>query len=86
MSSGFFDHELSTDGAPSVDTHNTAKQTMMKRAYIKPEMTIEDIQPESVLATSNEYMGSVETPGTDDDFNANDRRGTWGNLWDESSK
>jgi hypothetical protein len=58
----------------------------MKKAYIKPEFIIENILLESVLAVSSENMGSNETPGTDDDFNANDRRGTWGNLWDESSK
>jgi hypothetical protein len=34
-----------------------------------------------MLSASNDHMGSVETPGTDDDFNANGRRGTWGNLW-----
>lgn len=76
-----FDHESSTDGAPSVDDHNTEKKQIMKKAYIKPEITIEDIEPESMLSASNDHMGSVETPGTDDDFNANGRRGTWGNLW-----
>lgn len=54
----------------------------MKKEYIKPEIIIENILLESMLATSNEYMGSVETPGTDDDFNANDRRGTWGDFWE----
>lgn len=55
----------------------------MKKAYIKPEIMTEDIIPSSMLALSKENMGSNETPGTDDDFNANNRSGTrWGNLWD----
>ena len=53
----------------------------MKKAYIKPEFIIENILLESMLAVSSENMGSNETLGTDDDFNANGRRGTWGNLW-----
>lgn len=54
----------------------------MKKEYIKPEMVIENLQPESMLAASSEGMGSNETPGTDDDFNAPGRRGSWGNLWE----
>ena len=53
----------------------------MKKEYIKPELGIEDIQFESMLALSNEGMGSNETPGTDDDFNTNHRRDSWGDLW-----
>lgn len=53
----------------------------MKKAYIKPKIMIEDIIPLSMLAVSIENMGSNETPGTDDDFNAPGRRGNWGNLW-----
>ena len=54
---------------------------MKKKEYIKPEATVEEIEGESMLALSNVGMGSNETPGTDDDFNANGRRGVWGDLW-----
>lgn len=56
----------------------------MKKEYIKPEITMEIVMLESICTVSDnrESMGSNETPGTDDDFNANDRRGGWGNLWD----
>ena len=57
----------------------------MKKEYIKPEMVMEIVILESMFATSSDYsegMGSNETPGGPNDFNANDRRGTWGSLWD----
>ena len=55
----------------------------MKKEYIKPEIITVDILPESMLALSTESMGSNEKPGTNDDFNANERHsGRWGNLWD----
>ena len=54
----------------------------MKKEYIKPEIIIENIQFESMLALSTENMGSNEKPGDQNDFNANKRRGTWGNLWE----
>ena len=62
------------------------RNIFMKKAYIKPKIMIEDIIPLSMLATSNEYMGSNETPGTDDDFNAPGRRGSWGNLWNDKGE
>ena len=55
---------------------------MMKKKYIKPKIEIENLQPEAMLAVSNEGMGSNETPGGDEDFNTNRRRGVWGNLWE----
>ena len=55
----------------------------MKKEYIKPEMVMEIVILESMFATSySEGMGSNETPGGPNDYNANDRRGTWGSLWD----
>ena len=59
----------------------------MKKEYIKPDIAVEElVLPEAMLASSydDEYtegMGTVDTPGTDDDFNTNKRRGEWGNLW-----
>lgn len=55
----------------------------MKKEYIKPEIITVDILPESMLALSTENMGSNETPGGPNEFNANERHsGSWGNLWD----
>ena len=49
-------------------------------------MVMEIVILESMFATSSDYsegMGSNETPGGQDDFNANERHsGSWGNLWD----
>lgn len=54
----------------------------MKKEYIKPEIVTEIIILESMLANSpSEGMGSNETPGGDNDFNAKGRRGVWGDLW-----
>ena len=55
----------------------------MKKEYIKPEFVAVCVVAESMLALSDnrEHMGSNETPGGDDDFNAGAHRGTWGNLW-----
>ena len=55
----------------------------MKKEYIKPEFVAVCVVAESMLALSDnrENMGSNETPGTDDDFNASSHRGEWGSLW-----
>ena len=46
--------------------------------YIKPEILITELQPDTMLALSvgieQEENGSADT---------NNRRGTWGNLWGE---
>jgi hypothetical protein len=57
----------------------------MKKEYIKPEFVAVCVVAESMLALSDgrENMGSNETPGDQDDFNAGAHRGTWGNLWTE---
>ena len=56
----------------------------MKKEYIKPWATMEYFVTETMLATSgnnSEGMGGNETPGGDDDSNANAHRGEWGTLW-----
>ena len=55
----------------------------MKKEYIKPEFVAVRVVAESMLALSDnrENMGSNETPGGPDDFNAGAGRGEWGNLW-----
>jgi hypothetical protein len=55
----------------------------MKKEYIKPKVVAVCVVAESMLVISDniENMGSNETPGGDDDFNAGTHRGEWGNLW-----
>ena len=50
----------------------------MKKTYIKPEMNVEEVLLEGMLAASvmNITNEEVEEAAT------NDRRGSWGNLWD----
>ena len=55
----------------------------MKKEYIKPKVVAECVVVESMLALSDnrENMGSNETPGGPDAFNAGACRGEWGSLW-----
>ena len=55
----------------------------MKKEYIKPKVVAVCVVAESMLALSDnrENMGSNETPGGPDDFNAGAGRGEWGSLW-----
>lgn len=55
---------------------------MEKKKYITPVMEIAELEVVNMLATSNKDF-NVSDETTDSDANmANDRRGTWGNLWD----
>ena len=53
----------------------------MKKEYIRPEIAMEVIITEYMLALSKENMGSNETPGGQDDFNISSSRGEWGTIW-----
>ena len=51
----------------------------MKQNYIKPEVTVEEIAVESMLAASTDRIpvgGSEIKPSA-----TNGRRGEWGDLW-----
>ena len=52
----------------------------MKQNYIKPEMTVEEITVETMLAMSTDRIpvGDGTKPPA-----ANGRRGEWGDLWYE---
>ena len=52
----------------------------MKQHYVKPEVTVEELAAESMLATSTDRIpvGDQMKPSA-----ANVRRGEWGNLWAE---
>lgn len=49
----------------------------MKKTYIAPEMSVEEILVETMLAASTMTITNDEV-----DAASNDRRGGWGNLWD----
>lgn len=61
---------------------------MEKNAYIAPQMEVIEIENASMLAASKPQPeigvgeGSVGAGGAW----SNDRRGTWGNLWDDGEK
>ena len=52
----------------------------MTQHYVKPEVTVEELTAESMLAMSTDRIpvGDEVKPSA-----ANDRRGEWGNLWSE---
>jgi len=50
----------------------------MKKVYITPEMGIEELVVEQMMATS---FGDPEAALSDDVVGSRGRRGTWGNLW-----
>ena len=51
----------------------------MKKAYMTPEMEVMNIETvEMIAASMRMYEGEVNT---EDEQLGNDRRGTWGNLW-----
>ncbi len=51
----------------------------MKKTYMTPEMEVMNIETvEMIAASMRMYEGEVNT---EDEQLGNDRRGTWGNLW-----
>lgn len=53
---------------------------MKKKEYIKPSAEVVEIETVQLLAASAEDIPVVDGEGTD--ILSNDRRGKWGNLWD----
>ena len=53
---------------------------MNKKAYIKPELMVEELSTESLMLTAS---ANYEVDTTADDFEQRGagRRGSWGNLW-----
>ena len=52
---------------------------MFKQTYIKPELDIEDVVVENMLATSDVYISGEIT--NEDAKMAGKRMGTWGDRW-----
>jgi len=53
---------------------------MNKKAYIKPELMVEELSTEPLMLTAS---ANYEVDTTADGFEqrGNGRRGSWGNLW-----
>ena len=61
---------------------------MKKKTYIAPQMEIADIELVTMIATSGTPEIGILKPGengenTGTEILSNDRRGTWGNLWEK---
>ena len=52
----------------------------MKKVYLQPNVEIVDIELAMMISTSNSNQVPVD-PNERDNFDANERRGGWGNLW-----
>lgn len=53
----------------------------MRKEYVKPSIQIEELIVESMLATSGNEHVEIK-PGQGGGADANEHRGSWGNLWD----
>ena len=56
---------------------------MEKETYIAPQMEVTEIDTVQMLAASAGDIPVVDGEGTD--ILSNDRRGSWGNLWDDGN-
>ena len=63
----------------------------MKHTYIAPEVTVIEIETESLMLSVSGANGGLD--GTEDgglgsgmDADANGRRGSWGNLWEDNKR
>ena len=54
----------------------------MGKDYIKPQMVTIDIEVETIMMQGS--FSDVKEGETSDNFDGNRRRGTWGNLWEQS--
>lgn len=56
---------------------------MNKKAYIKPELMVEEFVTETMMISTSNNGSGYDTESDDFDQRSNDRRGSWGNLWDK---
>lgn len=60
----------------------------MKKTYIAPEMEVIEIENEIAMMalSADEALPGTSSGGevSGEDADANGRRGTWGNLWDDN--
>ena len=65
----------------------------MKHIYVAPETTVIEMETESLMLTVSAEGGEGGLEGTgnggwgsDMEADANGRRGSWGNLWEDSRR
>ena len=58
---------------------------MEKETYIAPQMEVIEIDTVQMLASSKPEIGVGEDEKDAGQAWSNDRRGTWGNLWDDGN-
>ena len=63
----------------------------MKHIYVAPEITVIEIETESLMLSVSGANGGLD--GTEDgglgyekEADANGRRGSWGNLWEDGRR
>ena len=54
---------------------------MTKKQYIAPAMEVTELEIIEMLAASNLKFDVSDETTEDDALMSNDRRGSWGNLW-----
>ena len=59
---------------------------MEKKAYIAPQMEVTEIDTVQMLAASASDIPVGGDGNGGGDALSNDRRGSWGNLWDDGEK
>ena len=59
---------------------------MEKKAYIAPQMEVTEIDTVQMLAASASDIPVGGDGNGGGDALSNDRRGSWGNLWDDDEK
>ena len=55
---------------------------MNKKAYIKPELMVEELSTESLMLTASANY-NVDTTAEDFEQRGAGRRGSWGDLWED---
>lgn len=63
----------------------------MKQTYIAPQMEVVEIGEETLMLTASGEgslpdTDSADQPGKNMDADANGRRGSWGNLWEDGRR
>ena len=60
---------------------------MEKKQYIAPAIEIAELEAVETILAGSDLKGTISDDNTEEDaWMSNDRRGTWGNLWDDGEK
>lgn len=60
---------------------------MEKKQYIAPAIEIAELEAVETILAGSDLKGTISDDNTEEDaWMSNDRRGSWGNLWDDGEK